>query len=90
MEELEEQGFSCLGPDHSAEEGIPAVSDINHDVKAVVVGLDRLVNNFFSLGFYPLLMMLFTRNRTISYYKMAYATMCIRNVAECKFVATNR
>jgi phosphoglycolate/pyridoxal phosphate phosphatase family enzyme len=66
-QELKNEGYEAFGLEHGDVKDLPNPFTVDHDVKAVVVGLDR----------------------NISYYKLAYATACVRQIPGCRFIGTN-
>lgn len=66
-QELEKEGYEAYGLADSDVKEVPHPFVIDHDTRAVVVGLDRY----------------------LSYYKMAYATACVRQIPGCRFIGTN-
>jgi ribonucleotide monophosphatase NagD (HAD superfamily) len=65
--ELTDQGYHAMGLEDGHRKDIPTPFQVDEEIKAVVVGLDR----------------------NISYYKLAYASTCVRQIPGCRFIATN-
>lgn len=88
-QELEKEGYEAFGLEHGDLKTLPTPFTVDPDVKAVVVGLDRCRVWLVLYGRSSLSLTPSSSRRNFSYYKLAYATVCVRQNPGCRFIGTN-